>query len=150
MKKISFLLLIVLSFFFVSINSKVYASNNIYILKEAADVGEVDKGTNDTGVNMSTTSAKCGAFGDPTDSSSFAYYLQSAFNIMKFAGVLLAIIMTVKDLFIAIADQKDDSLKKIGSKTIKRVIYAIIIFFLPMIINFAFNLIGLYGTCAIS
>ena len=150
MKKISFLLLIILSFFFVSLNSRVYASNNIYILKDAADVGETDKGTNDTGSNISTTSAQCSAFGDPNNKDDFAYYLQSAFNIMKFAGVLVAIIMTVKDLFTAIADQKDDSLKKIGSKTVKRVIYAIIIFFLPIIINFAFNLVGLYGTCAIS
>ena len=150
MKKMSFLVLIILSSFFVSLNSRVYASNNIYILKFAADVGEVDKDTNDTGTNMSTISAQCTAFGDPNNKDDFAYYLQSAFNVMKFAGILLAVIMTVKDLFTAIADQKDDALKKIGSKTIKRVLYAVIIFFLPIIINFAFSIIGLYGTCAIS
>lgn len=95
----------------------------------------------------STNSDGCPIFGDPTNKDDFAYYLQSAFNIIKFAGILIAIIMTIKDLMVAITSGKDESLKKVGQKVIKRLLYAILIFFLPNIINFFFGIIGLYGTC---
>lgn len=143
MKKALFLLLILFSFFFASQNVKVYAlnTNDLYIL---SDVESTD--TSDS----STTSETCPVFGDPTDKDDVAYYLQSAFDIMKFAGILLAIILTVVDLFKAMVAQDDAALKKVGPKAIKRVAYAIIIFFLPDIINMLFHLIGLYGTCSIS
>jgi hypothetical protein len=105
------------------------------------------EGTDASGT--SDTSVACPAFGDPTDSKSFAYVLQSIFNYIKFAGIILAIIMTLKDIIAAVADPKDDSFKKLGTNTIKRIGYAIVIFFLPTLINYFFNLIGLYGTCGI-
>jgi hypothetical protein len=98
-----------------------------------------------------STSEKCKAvFGDPTDSNDFAYYLQTIFNIMKFAAPLMVIIFTIVDLLKAVASGKDDDLKKLGSKTLKRFGYAIIVFFLPDIINYVFGILGLYGTCGIS
>ena len=98
----------------------------------------------------SSSSANCGTFGDPKKNGTFANYLQKIFNIMKFLGIVLAIIMTMKDLTLAIADDNKDMLAKLGKKTLKRIIYAVLIFFLPDLINLSFDILGLYGTCGIS
>lgn len=142
MNKVSMLLIIFLSILTFSFNTGVYAQSNIYILDDNECTGD--------SCPLKNTSEVCPAFGDPKDSESFAYLLQSIFNYVKFAGILLAIIMTVKDLFSAVAEQKADTFQKLGNKTIKRVIYAVLIFMLPIIINFVFSIVGLYGTCAIS
>ena len=92
---------------------------------------------------------KCkSTFGDPNDEKSFAYNLQQVFNIIRFLGPVLVLLVTIKDLISVTADQKQDGeLKKIGIKTLKRIIYAVILFMLPVIISTIFHLIGLYGTC---
>ncbi len=92
-----------------------------------------------------------GVFGDPSDPNYIAYYLQLIFNIMKFLGPVLVIVMSIIDLLKVTAEQKQDGeLEKLGTKTFKRLIYAVIIFILPSLINYLFGLIGLYGTCGIS
>ena len=92
-----------------------------------------------------------GVFGDPEDPNYIAYYLQLIFNIMKFLGPVLVIVMSIIDLLKVSAEQKQDGeLEKLGSKTLKRLIYAVIIFTLPSLINYIFGLVGLYGTCGIS
>ena len=60
------------------------------------------------------------------------------------------IVTTIIDLFKTVSKQDKDDFKKLGSRSIKRIIYAVLIFFLPIIINFVFHLVGLYGTCGIS
>lgn len=158
MKKIKyFTLCLLLLFCFTITSSKVYAinTNNLYTLtivadNKSTDTTETSSSSSSTSSNVSTSSSNCPVFGDPEDNTTVAYYMQSAFNIMKFAGILLAIIFTVIDLFKAITTQDDAALKKVGSKTIKRVLYAILIFFLPDLINLLLHLVGLYGTCGIS
>ena len=60
------------------------------------------------------------------------------------------IVMSILDLVKISAEQKQDGqLQKLGGKTFKRFIYAVIIFVLPDLINFVFGLIGLYGTCGV-
>ena len=87
-------------------------------------------------------------FGDPENPKSFAYNLQQIFSIISFIGPVLVIIVTIKDLMMVTAQQKQDGeLKKIGIKTLKRFIYAVILFWLPVLINTIFHMIGLYGTC---
>ncbi len=92
-----------------------------------------------------------GVFGDPEDPNYIAYYLQLVFNIIKFLGPVLVIITSIIDLLKVTAEQKQDGeLEKLGSKTLKRLVYAVIIFVLPTLINYIFGLVGLYGTCGIS
>ena len=53
---------------------------------------------------------------------------------------VILIVMITYDLFKAFVGQADDKAKKEASeKAVKRVIYAVIIFFIPMIINFVFK-----------
>ncbi|MBR1417076.1 MAG: hypothetical protein IJ572_04590 [Bacilli bacterium] len=96
------------------------------------------------------TSGSCGVLGDPSCPNHFAYYLQVIFNIIKFLGPVLVLLMTILDLVRLTAEQKQDGeLKKLGVKTVKRFLYAVILFVLPSLINGIFELIGLYGTCGI-
>lgn len=95
---------------------------------------------------------KCSAFGDPNNKNDFAYYLKWIFNIMQFLGPILVLVFTVKDLLQVTAELKQDpnEFKKLGAKTVKRFIYAVMLFFLPTLINYVFGIVGLYGTCGIS
>lgn len=135
MKKCLILIILAISSFVIG-----YQNNNVYALE------------NNTLINvMKVTgeSEKCGAFGDPNQEGTFAYYMQQVFDVMKFLGIVFAIVMTIKDLVVAVADQKMELYKKLLGKTIKRVIYAILIFFLPVLLNLVFSILGLYGTCGI-
>ena len=91
-----------------------------------------------------------GLFGDPTDEESFAYMMQFAFNVIKYAGPLLCLILSVSDFVKAAASQDKDAIVKAAKTTGKRVVYALVLFFIPTLINFAFELLGWVGTCGIS
>ena len=96
-------------------------------------------------------SEQCGVFGDPTKDEYFAFYLQKALDIMQFLAPVLVIIMTILDLIKITSEQKQDGeLKKLGFKTLKRFIYAVLVMFVPSIINIVFPLIGLYGSCGLN
>lgn len=75
--------------------------------------------------------------------------LQGAFGLMKIAGPILVIVMTIIDLIKATAMGGKDDLSKLGTKTIKRLIYAVLLFFIPSLLNWLFGLFSIYGTCGI-
>ena len=128
MKRILVVLLIVISSFMI---------NNTFVLA-------------DTTAKVKDTNTCSSVFGSVDNKEDLAYYMQKVFNIMKFAGIILAIVMTIKDLIIAMSEQKNEMYAKLPGKTIKRIAYAIAIFLLPNIIEFLFTAIGLYGaTCNI-
>lgn len=77
-------------------------------------------------------------------------FLQQMFNVFKYAAPLLCLALSIVDFIKATASQDKDALKKAAQMTGKRIIYAIILFFVPMLINFLFDLLGWYGTCGIS
>ena len=103
--------------------------------------------------NEGSTSEECGGyFGNPDDpkGEDIAYYMQQTFNIIRIVGPILVILLTIMDLIKVTAEQKQDGeLKKLGIKTFKRLIYAVVIFVLPSVINTLFHIIGLYGTCGV-
>lgn len=80
-----------------------------------------------------------------------AYYLQFAFNLIKYIAIIMLLVLTIVDFAKAVASSKDEAIKKAGKSTIWRVILAIIIFLLPLLIKFLFTLFGIYsaGTCGI-
>ena len=133
LKKIFCLLLIVFSLFCFSSNVKALDVNGFsetrYELKASDD---------------------CPIFGDPADEKSVAYYLQSIFNIIKLLGPALCIVLIVIDLIKAVVSQDKDALSKALTTSGKRLIFAVMIFLLPQLINFLFGLLGWYGTCGIS
>ena len=75
--------------------------------------------------------ANCPIFGDPNTPGDFAYYLQIILNVIKYAGIILCIVLTVMEFVKALANDEKDMYKSISTNFIKRLIYAVLLFFLP-------------------
>lgn len=101
----------------------------------------LDFGGNDNGC---TTYLGDGTKGTPM------YYINFAFDLIKYAAIVLLIVLTIIEFAKAVASGKDETIKKAGQITVKRLIMAVIIFFLPILINFILNILGISGgTCGI-
>ena len=94
--------------------------------------------------NETGTAACKGLLGDK-----LTELLQDAFGLMKIAGPILVIVMTIIDLIKAVAAGGKDDLSKLGKKTIKRLIYAVLLFVIPELLDWLFGLFSIYGTCGI-
>ena len=77
-------------------------------------------------------------------------FLQELFNIMKYAGPILCLVLSTMDFIKAAASQDKDALKKAAQTSLKRLALAMVLFFIPTLINFLFPLLGWNGTCGIS
>ena len=75
-----------------------------------------------------------------------AYMLNFAFNIIKYIAIVLLFVFTIVELAKAVFDGKDETRKKVIQHVVKRVILVVIIFFLPMLINFILSLLGIITT----
>lgn len=80
----------------------------------------------------------------------FLAFLQDLFNIMKYAGPILCLVLSTMDFIKAAASQDKEALKKAAQTSLKRLGLALILFFIPTLINFLFPLLGWNGTCGIS
>ncbi len=90
--------------------------------------------------NEEECSSYLGSIAKSTDP---AYYLHFAFNLMKYAAILILFALTVVDFFQSATSDKEDSIKKAFYKAIKRLIIVVIIFFIPIIVEFIFELFGI-------
>ena len=74
------------------------------------------------------------------------------FNIIVIAAPVIAIVLTIIDYIKIITNNSSDGLKKANLRMIKRMAIAILIVFLPFLIQFLFNIFGLYdlSNCGIS
>lgn len=97
------------------------------------------------------TAQNCRAlFGDPNKAGDFAYYLQIILNVIKYAGIVLCIVLTVVDFFKALLGDDKELYKPLTKKMFARFFYAVALFFLPTIVKALLTLIDVYGTCNIS
>lgn len=87
--------------------------------------------------------------GDLEDSKSIAYLLQEIFKVMKFATPVLVLIFSIIDFIKSVTTQDKEILQKAIKRTIIRVIVGLVVFVIPSICNFIFDLLGWYGTCGI-
>ena len=65
-----------------------------------------------------------------------AYYLTFAFKIMRYAGILILLVMSAMDFVGAIAAQDNDAVKKAVSKLLIRAVLCVILFLLPLLVEF--------------
>lgn len=101
-------------------------------------------------INVLEVQENCEAvFGDPEKEGDFAHYLQQIFNVMKFLAPALVIVLSIIEFIKAAASDDKDALMKSTKKTGIRLFLALLLFFLPTVINFLFELLGWYGTCGI-
>lgn len=80
--------------------------------------------------------------GYKTNSNDPAYYINMAFNILKYLAILFLVVFSMADYFKAVVSKDEDALSKATRNTIKRFIYCIIIFVLPTLILYIFELSG--------
>ena len=59
-----------------------------------------------------------------------------AFSMMRYAAIILLIVMTIMDFTSALAAQDNDIMRKSISKLGKRAVMCVIIFLLPTLIDF--------------
>ncbi len=97
-----------------------------------------------------TVGDNCDSYlGDPSNKDHPAYYLQFAFNLMKYAAILLLFGLTIFEFAKAMTSNKQDAMPKALINSLKRLIIAIIIFFLPILIEYLLELFDIYGDCNI-
>lgn len=76
------------------------------------------------------------ADGSNGSKASPAYYMSFAFSVMRYAAIILLIVMTIMDFTSAVAAQDNDVMRKSISKLGKRAVMCVIIFLLPTLIDF--------------
>lgn len=107
----------------------------------------------DTDIDWNFDADSCNSIlGEISDNNSPAHYLNFAFNIIKYAAIVILFVFTIIDFTKAITASKDDAIKKASQNMIKRLIIAAIIFFLPYIIIFILEILGIVTnnpTCGI-
>lgn len=89
---------------------------------------------------------------DPNNNGlpSVAYVLQKIFDFMKVLGPLLVMVLSIMDLVKAVASSDKDALNKFLKTTSKRLIYAVLLFVVPTILNLVLSWVTTSsGTCGI-
>ena len=90
-----------------------------------------------------------GIIGDPSNTGSFAYYLNMSIKFIQYIGPILVIVFTIIEYFKALVAGDQDALKKANSRTVTRLIFAILLFLLPVIINTLLHIFHIYSDCSI-
>ena len=98
------------------------------------------------GVGNVTCKSLFGRVDNPQDT---AYWLQWILSAMRYIGIIALLVLSTIDFINALVNDDKDALKKAGSKSLKRFIYCVILFFIPIIVELLMNFVGAYGTCDI-
>ena len=84
-----------------------------------------------------------------TNQKSLGYFLQTAFNIIKYIVPIILIVLTMIDFLKAVSSGDKDIVKVATSKLVKRAIIALVIFLIPTLLQLVLGLVTSYGTCGI-
>lgn len=87
--------------------------------------------------------------GDSADSSYPAYWIQKALSLIRYAAIIVLLVLSSYDFIKAIISQDGDALKKATGHLYKRLLYCVIIFFVPTIVKFVLTTLGIEGSCTI-
>lgn len=85
--------------------------------------------------------------GDPNNDRSVAFYIDRTFRFIKFIGPILVIIFSMIDYIKAMVSSDADLIKKTNTKTLIRLLFAMLLFVLPVIISYLLTLLGAQGSC---
>lgn len=80
--------------------------------------------------------------GDVNDDKSVAWLIQKILNYIKIIGPSIAVILSAIDFTKTIISSDDESMKKAQDRFVKRMIAAMLLFFVPLIVSI---LLGLFG-----
>ena len=98
--------------------------------------------TTDPNISASAATANCSSL------ALLVKDLQGAFKIIKFVVPILIVVMSTYDFIKAIAGKVEGEMKKAFQRLLKRLLFAVILFFLPNMLDFFLGLIDpSYTTC---
>ncbi len=80
--------------------------------------------------------------GDPTASGTPAWYLSQAFKILRYVAIALLVVLTGMDFISATASHNEDELQKVLKKAAIRIVICVVIFLLPLLIEFILSIIN--------
>lgn len=122
-------------------------------VKEYDSVVEIAKADNSLSKNFSVAKTDVceSLLGDPDDCNEEcpAYWIQWGLNLMKYIAIVALLLLVTVDFLKAVVSSDKDALKKAGSTSIKRFIYCVLIFFVPIIVKLILDLMGIYGSCSV-
>lgn len=120
-----------------------------YVKAESNDL-KIDKAPVQVLAKANTNGVTCdrAILGCVDDESSVAWLLQKILNYIKILGPTLAIILGTIDFIKAIITPDDENMKKTENRFIKRIIAAILLFFIPLIVQIALSFLGITGVAA--
>ena len=75
--------------------------------------------------------------------------MQWILNIIKYVAIAALLVLSTVDFIKALVSNDKDAIKKATMTTAKRFIFVVILFFLPIVVDFIMRLFGAYGTCGI-
>ena len=89
-------------------------------------------------------------FKDGNDYNSTHKLLASTLRFMQYLGIILATVLSVVDFMKVVPTNDKDALNKAAKKAVTRLVIAIVIFFVPVILNFILGLVGFNNpTCSL-
>lgn len=145
-KNVIYFFVIVMSFFMFNGKSLAVTNNNVPVNNK------VQININNMNYLFTPAEESCDTlFGSTTNEKEPAYWMQKAFDVMKLLGIAALIVFSSLDFFKAMTQDDKDAIKKASTKSFKRLIYCIIIYFLPIIIEFLMRALDVYdsATCGI-
>ena len=82
--------------------------------------------------------------GDPSDSKTPtpAFLLTYAFKIIRYVAIVLMVVLSIMDFIESASSQDTDSISKAMNKAIKRLVFCVIIFLLPSLIEFVLTMLN--------
>ncbi len=90
---------------------------------------------------QTTLAVDCNLLNNGNSESKTIKWLSNIYGLLKFLAPTLAVVFTIIEFFKAIIDDKKEALQTAAKRTMIRVILCLLIFFLPLIINFVFGTI---------
>ena len=139
-----FLLCLVMTPFLVEAKTNLVSDNLLIMTFDSSDL-EIG--------STKTEEIHCESIFKDKDGNYNALYetLQDVFSFIKFLAPILVVVLSSIDYIKAITSHDAEGLKKANEKFIKRLIIGIILFLLPFILDFIFEIFGIYDleTCGI-
>lgn len=93
-----------------------------------------------------TNQDKCETILGPFDEEDApAYWIKWALNTIEYIAIIALLVFVTLDFIKALASNDKDALKKAGTNAIRRFIYCVIIFFIPIVVEIILELFGIAG-----
>ena len=157
MKRI--ILIIIISFLIIYPVNTFAADLNDYILigaktphvTSSSDLDDLVDQYEEDSDNYQTCDGSDSVLGDPDDPDSVAWLLDRILTYGTIAGMLLVVVLSSIDFLTVVVKSDSDSMAKAARKFGLRLVFAILLFFVPTITNAILDIFGLtsQSTCGI-